>query len=169
MSSSVAPCLLTVYLFTAGLPKRPTLFQIITNQLNKHGSKQWLLSITYRPISICPRWFFSTRSFFLRAQHQHPSATSRRKTPQHVFPVAFFPPCLLATDLYQRFTESQSASGALSSPHVSPQVCVKKEMSPPAKKQANGRRGCGVSFPLSLSLSLAYNFLSSLRFPGVIL
>lgn len=64
------------------------------------------------------------------AQHQHPTATSRRqKTLQHVFPVALFSLSLLSIShtLAAAAAElhvSQSPSGALCSPHVSPQVCV---------------------------------------------
>lgn len=62
------------------------------------------------------------------AQQQHPTATSRRqKTLQHVFPVALFSLSLLSISHTLAAAElrvSQSPSGALRSPHVSPQVCV---------------------------------------------
>lgn len=61
------------------------------------------LSISYRPISIGLFDFLLYKNHALKAQH--PTATSRRKTPQHVFPVAFFPPSsltILAADFYHR-------------------------------------------------------------------
>lgn len=82
-------------------------------------------------------------------------------------PSPFFPPCLWATE--QRFTESQSSSGALSSPHVSPQVCVRRKGDfcpphPPKKTTTNQQTDAGAAvFP---SPSLLFSFLSPF-FPPV--
>lgn len=111
-----------------GLPQRPTLFQLIINQLYKHRSNHWLLCVTYRLISICPG-FFSERGVFLRAQHQHPTAALRRKAPQHVFPVAF-PLCILARLVPTEkkvHLGSGSSSRAGAFPHVSPLLTVRKK------------------------------------------
>lgn len=100
----------------------------------------------------------------LGAQHQHPSATSRRKPPQHVFPIAFssLSYWLQTCATEQRFTESQSTSGALSFPHVSPQS-NKKTISPPRKKNTqrptNARSEELWRFLVSVS-RLLFSFLS---------
>lgn len=163
-----------MYLFTAGLPKRPTLFQIITNQLNKHRSKQWLLSLAYRLVSICSPPFSPVgEPCVLRAQHQYPTATSRRKNPQHVFPVAFFLPIShrllpqsrgsLKVNPPQQLSLLMLVRKSALKEKTASSLPKNKKNNQPTKGRTDGRRGCSVS--LSLSLSLAY-FLSALRFPG---
>lgn len=86
----------------------------------------------------------------------------KKEALQRVFPVALSLSSLLAADL-QRFTQSQSSSGAFGSPHVGPKSLPFKRKCgfSPQKKYPNWRRGCGVSFALPPSLArLLFSFLS---------
>lgn len=138
--SYVAPCWL--YLFTAGLPERPALFQLHNKPIkfNTKKRKQPMKTMAHVQKKNLPPVFsplasrfkvFGSRNlsffsfFFLGAQQQHPTANLKTKNPPPTClpSVAFFLlSCLLAADLHpsteQRFTLSRSTSGALCSPHV---------------------------------------------------
>ena len=133
-------------------------------------------------------------SFLGAQQHQHPTATSRREREREKkkknlsnmsslspFLFLFLSPVLisrhrLAAQSKEVFTWKSNPRQELSlPPMLVRKVCVngeKKDDFSPAKKtqltdgRTDGRRVCGVSFSLSLalSLSLAYDFLCSLGF-----
>lgn len=89
-----------------------------------------------------------------------PTATSRRKNPQHVFPVAFFLSVLLATDLCHRAEVSLKVNPRqeLCLPPMLVRIQIKKQNTDfsllpktNSSQQTDEPRGCGVAVFPSLS------------------
>lgn len=155
--------------FTAGLHKRPTLFPIITNLLNKRPIK------TMAPELNLPPNFHLLSAFCLHCVDQTCVSKSATLTSDHDLKTKETSPTCLPCRPFPSLPISRRLSGGslkvnprqeLSDPPMLlRKFCVKPK---DRQKQRTLRRGCGVSFTLPLSLFLACLFLSFLRFPGVI-